>query len=87
MLKEATIRARTEPSLKTKVEEIFETLGLNATTAINLFYKNVLLNNGLPFDVKLPNKTTQSAIKKARANLKQGKHFKNTEAMFRELKR
>lgn len=54
MSKTATIRARVEPSLKDRVEKIFEKLGLNTTQAINLFYKQVELNNGLPFDLKIP---------------------------------
>ena len=52
------IRARTEPSLKAEVELVFKTLGLSATQAINLFYHQVKLRKGLPFDVTIPNKTT-----------------------------
>ena len=58
MSKTATIRARMEPSLKEHVEQIFQKLGLNTTEAINLFYKQVVLNNGLPFELKIPNETT-----------------------------
>lgn len=63
MSKTATIRARIEPSLKEHVEEIFKKLGLNTTEAINLFYKQVVLNNGLPFELKIPNKTTLQTFK------------------------
>lgn len=62
MQKSEFIRARIEPELKSKVEKIFAALGLNVTEAITMFYKQVELNNGLPFDVKIPNKTTQKAI-------------------------
>jgi len=59
MQKSSTIiRARTEPSLKAEVELVFKTLGLSATQAINLFYHQVKLRKGLPFDVTIPNKTT-----------------------------
>ena len=47
-----------EPSLKEHVDQIFHKLGLNTTEAINLFYKQVVLNNGLPFELKIPNKIT-----------------------------
>ena len=58
MAKEAMIRARIEPRLKAEVENIFDELGLSITEAITLFYKQVKLNKGLPFEVRLPNETT-----------------------------
>lgn len=62
MSKTAMIRARTEPRLKSKVERIFETLGLTTSEAINLFFHRVELENGLPFDLKIPNATTLHAM-------------------------
>jgi len=56
------IRARVEPDLKHKAEEVFPTLGLSATEAITLFYKQVALLNGLPFEVKLSNAETLKVI-------------------------
>jgi DNA-damage-inducible protein J len=58
MTKEAMIRARIEPELKAEVESIFSALGLTTTDALTIFYKQVKLNRGLPFEVRLPNKTT-----------------------------
>ncbi|MEW5767526.1 MAG: type II toxin-antitoxin system RelB/DinJ family antitoxin [bacterium] len=58
MAKEAMIRARIEPHLKAEVEDIFQELGLSITEAITLFYKQVKLNKGLPFEVRIPNETT-----------------------------
>ncbi len=63
MPKTAFIRARIEPSLKEKVEQILDSLGLTQTEAIKLFYKQIEINQGLPFEVKLPNKETKKAIK------------------------
>lgn len=62
MQKSETIRARIEPDVKNKTEAIFSELGLSTSQAINLFYKQVILNNGLPFDVKIPNNLTKKAI-------------------------
>ena len=59
MNKSATIRARIEPDLKNKAERVFRELGLSATQAINLFYKQVELRNGLPFEVVIPNDMTR----------------------------
>jgi len=66
MSKTAMIRARTDAHLKEKVERIFEELGMNTTDAINIFYRQVLLTHGLPFDVKIPNSETRKAMKDAR---------------------
>jgi DNA-damage-inducible protein J len=57
MAKEATIRARIEPQLKTEAENIFRELGLSITEAITLFYQQVRLNRGLPFEIRVPNET------------------------------
>ena len=59
MSKSAMIRARVDPVLKDEVETLFEQLGLSATEAITLFYQQVRLNRGLPFDVRIPNAVTQ----------------------------
>ena len=59
MNKSAMIRARVDPNLKDEVESVFEQLGLSATQAITLFYQQVKLNRGLPFDVRIPNAVTQ----------------------------
>ena len=47
-----------EPGLKDKAESIFRKLGLTTTQALTLFYKQVELRKGLPFDVAIPNDPT-----------------------------
>jgi DNA-damage-inducible protein J len=63
MTKTSTVRARIEPGLKEDVEELFKKMGLSTTEAINLFYRQVKLRNGLPFSVVIPNKTTEKVFK------------------------
>jgi len=67
MPKTEMIRARVEPDLKHEAEEVFAALGLSATEAITLFYKQVSLHHGLPFEVKIPNATTIEAIRQAQS--------------------
>jgi len=62
MSKEAMVRARIEPDLKKRVETMFEKLGLSTTEAITLFYRQVDLRKGLPFDVVIPNETTRRTM-------------------------
>ena len=65
MPKTDTIRARVEPELKREAESVLRALGLNATQAITLFYRQVALRKGLPFDVRLPNAGTRQAMRDA----------------------
>lgn len=59
MSKTATVRARIQPKLKEHAETIFHRLGMNATQAITLFYKQVELRDGLPFQVAIPSPVTK----------------------------
>ena len=54
MAKSANLYARIEPDLKEQAETILTALGIPASNAITIFYKQIVLKNGLPFDVKLP---------------------------------
>ncbi|MBI5149993.1 MAG: type II toxin-antitoxin system RelB/DinJ family antitoxin [Candidatus Omnitrophica bacterium] len=86
MSKTAMIRARTEPKLKSKVERIFEALGLTASEAINIFYHRVELENGLPFDLRIPNARTLRAMRDVEE--KHGlRGFDNARDMLKDLKK
>ena len=65
MAKTEMIRARVEPDLKQEAEEVFSRLGLSSTEAITLFYRQVALQRGLPFAVKIPNAETCEALQEA----------------------
>ena len=65
MHKTATLNTRIEPALKNDAEKILSSLGLSNAEAIRLFYTQICLHQGLPFDIKIPNKTTQLAMRDA----------------------
>ena len=54
MAKSANLYARIEPDLKEQAESILSALGIPASNAITMFYKQIILQKGLPFEVKLP---------------------------------
>ncbi len=54
MAKSANLYARIEPDLKEQAETILSALGISASNAITMFYRQVVLQRGLPFDVRLP---------------------------------
>jgi DNA-damage-inducible protein J len=65
MAKTSTISARIDPETKERAERVFELLGLTASQAIALFYRQVELHRGLPFPVEIPNRTTRRALEEA----------------------
>lgn len=65
MSKSATVSARVDPELKSEVEALFKELGLSVTGAINLFFRQVKLVQGLPFSERIPNAETLEAIRKS----------------------
>ena len=54
MAKTTTISVRMDADLKNDAENILVSLGLTPSQAINVFYKQITFQNGLPFPVKVP---------------------------------
>ncbi|MBI5577166.1 MAG: type II toxin-antitoxin system RelB/DinJ family antitoxin [Deltaproteobacteria bacterium] len=65
MAKTATIRARTDEKLKERVEDILRDLGMTTTEAVNLFFRQIDINRGIPFAVRLPNAETRRTLEKS----------------------
>jgi DNA-damage-inducible protein J len=84
MNKTAAISARIDPDLKSNVEEILKELGLSASQAITMFYKQVEFQRGLPFSVRIPNEVTRQALEDAqtRQNLES---FNTLDDLFEDL--
>ena len=62
MRKTEVVRARIAPHIKQSTDKILNKLGLSNSEAISVFYHQIFLRKGLPFDVKIPNETTIVAI-------------------------
>lgn len=56
MARTANIFARVEPKVKEQAEKVLEQLGIPMSNAIGIFLRQVVLQRGIPFDMKLPNK-------------------------------
>ena len=52
--KSASLYVRMKPETKEKAEEILNQLGVSPSMAINMFYEQVIMQRGIPFEVKLP---------------------------------
>ncbi len=53
-MKSANVAARVEPEIKEQAEHILAQLGISASGGINMFYRQVILSNGLPFRPSIP---------------------------------
>jgi DNA-damage-inducible protein J len=84
MGKTATARARMEPEIKEEAERILDECGLSASEAIGLFYRQVILRNGLPFPVHNFNEETRTVLRKSERGIEVTR-FDSAEALFEDL--
>ena len=54
-IKTASVHIRIKEDTKKQAEANLEELGISRTVAIEMFYRQIILNNGIPFDVAIPN--------------------------------
>ncbi len=78
MAKTSDIRARVSPSDKAAGEAILKQLDMNTSDALALFWRQLIIHRGLPFDVKIPNAETKAALREPR---RQGKAYKSAADM------
>lgn len=83
-MKTETVRARIEPKLKHDVELVLAELGLSFSEAIELFLRQVKLNQGIPFDIRIPNKVTNQTLEETNKG-KNLTRYKNAKDMFNKL--
>ena len=95
--KSANLYARIEPEVKEKAESILSALGIPASNAINMFYKQIILNRGLPFEVKIPTarpvdisrmnvETLDMELEKGYADIKAGR-TREASAVFADIRK
>jgi DNA-damage-inducible protein J len=86
--KTASVHARIQPLLKLQAEAILHQLGISTSEAIAIYFNQITLQKGLPFDVKItpqkaPNKKTQKALEEARTG--KTKRFASAQDLMRDL--
>ena len=82
-MKTATARALLDPKIKKQAEGILQDLGLSVSKSFELFYRQVIAQHGLPFELQVPNKKTMRAIENSRQG--KGKTFSTTRELFDDL--
>lgn len=84
-LKTTDVRSRIEPEIKERATKVLASCGLNLSDAIRLFLRQVVAQEGLPFEIKSPNAQTRTAMQDARA-IRKAK-FDSAEALFNDLEK
>ena len=79
MSKTTSMNIRIEPSLKKQVEEILTDLGMNISDAVTIYFKQIVLTDSIPLQIKRPkfNKETLEAIKEADEIMKYPDNYKS----------
>ncbi len=78
---QTTIRVDKESYLKAK--EILSQIGLNYSQAVSVFNNMIVLNKGLPFELRIPNSQTRQALHEL--EVRDGKAFDNVDELFADL--
>ncbi len=79
-----TIQARIDADTKQKAKGILDTLGVSMSEAISLYFRQIILHRGIPFDVKIPNELTAKVL--ADSEKGRGLHkASNVDELFEEL--
>ncbi|ELS04631.1 addiction module antitoxin, RelB/DinJ family [Xenococcus sp. PCC 7305] len=84
MTKTDRIEARIESDLKQAAEAVFSKLGMTPSDAIRIFYKQVELHQGFPFDVKMPNAETLAVIEEIENHPERLKCYESVDEMFKD---
>ncbi len=70
------VRARIETHVKKSAEDILKRLGVSHSTFINMSYRAVVEEGGIPFSLHVPNTKTATVLKDARSATKRAKYTK-----------
>ncbi len=87
----STIQVRTNATTKKSVQKILQKLGIDLSTAINMYLVQIVVHKGIPFSLLTENGMTPSYEKKIQKEidwaLKHGKRYTNTKEMFNDILR
>ena len=81
------LNIRIDTELKRQSEQIFNELGLNMSSALTVFLRQVVRSNGLPFEMRLnkPNDETLAAIQDVNLNSNMSKSFHSVKELMKDL--
>ena len=83
----ATITARVDENVKKEAETLFKKMGLNMSTAMNLFLKKCILEQGIPFELKVPNEETLKVLDEVEKGIGLSKTFDSVDELIEDLQK
>ncbi len=83
MAKTAMTHARLTPEVKQQAEIILKELGISVSAALEVFYRQIIANHGIPFDLRIPNDKTIRAMDDARKG--KGTLYGTVKELFNDL--
>lgn len=87
-IKKAVVQVRIDEEVKSQAVAVLNSLGMDTSTAINVFFRQVIAENGLPFQPKQAkfNNETLAAIKESDEMVKNGtgKSYSSVEDLFED---
>ena len=81
----ATVTARVDENVKKEAETLFKKMGLNMSTAMNLFLKKCILEQGIPFELKVPNGETRKVLDEVEKGVGLSKTFDSIDELTKDL--
>jgi DNA-damage-inducible protein J len=83
----SNINIRVDSKVKEEAEQLFNKLGMNMSTAMNIFLRQSIRYGGIPFELRLdePNETSLSAMEDVENNRNLSKSFDSVEALMEDL--
>jgi DNA-damage-inducible protein J len=77
------VHVRVDEKIKTKATKALSAMGISVSDAVRILLVRVAAEQALPFEVKVPNKTTLKAMRDADQG--QGARFPSTSKLFKHL--
>ena len=62
MIKKARVEVRVDLKLKSEVISVLRKLNMSESEAIRVYFRQIALTKGIPFEIKIPNKETLKAL-------------------------
>jgi len=78
-----TIQVRLDKKTKSQAQKVFKVLDISMSEAIKLFLRQVALQRGIPFELKLPNEATLHAV--GQLDSGKGVTFNSADELFEDL--
>lgn len=97
MARTSNVFARVEPEIKEQAEQVLEQLGIPMSNAVSMFLRQVVLQQGIPFEMKLPKEKPvafgaltkdqrDAELEKGMADIREGRVY-SAQNVLEELKR